>query len=247
MLYLLALFVAFSVVACQPTQPVPRKVVEKAEAYLRSQLHLASNIAITAEAQSAQQINQSDLCQTSEPSEIGFQVILVADGSRYTLHSDRGGKNVEICMAQDAQPDAVAKYTGAGYTVKYPQSWQVEDEGMEPNGKNRVQFIPLERSQGYIEVERLPQQAVESDTARNIKEFKEEKFDASTLGATSGRRQEYIEMVVAKSGAQREWQVKALLLKIDNFVYKVKLFRSEDGSPLEKDFEQFVRDFKLIK
>lgn len=210
-------------------------------------MHLDRHIAVNTEAQAVQQINQNDLCQTTEPLEMGFQIVLVADGSRYTLHSDRAGNKVEICMAEDAQPDAFTKYTGAGYTAKYPQNWQVTDEGLEPNGTNRVQFTPGDRSQGYIEVERLPQETTELVPAKSIKNFKEEKFDATPLGASSGSAQEYIELIVAKSGEQREWQVKALKLKNDKFVYKVKLFSPESESPLGEDFDRFIREFKLIK
>lgn len=234
-------------IACQPNQNIPSKIVEKAETYLRSQLHLARNIAVNAEAQAVQQINQNDPCQITEPLEMGFQIVLVADSSRYTLHSDRSGNNVEICMVEDAQPDAFAKYTGAGYTVKYPQSWRVMDDGLETNGTNRVQFVPSDRSQGYIEVERLPQVPAELDTSKNIRNFKEEKFDANSLGASSGIMQEYVELVVAKSGERQEWQVKALKLAKDKFVYKVKFFSSESESLLEEDFDRFVREFKLIK
>jgi hypothetical protein len=236
-----------SAIACQPAQNIPKNVVEKAEAYLRSQLQLEPNIAVNTEAQAVRQINQNDPCQIAEPLEMGFQIVLVADGSRYTLHSDRSGNNVEICMAEDAEPDVFAKYTGAGYTVKYPQSWQVIDEGLEPNGNNRVQFKPAERSQAYIEVERLSPETAELDTAKNIKNFKEEKFDATPLGASSGSMQEYIELVVAKSGERQEWQIKALKFKNDKFVYKIKLFSSENESRLEEDFARFIQEFKLIK
>jgi hypothetical protein len=233
-------------VACQPTKPVPRSVIGKAESYLRSQLKLTSNT-VTVETQAEQPINKKDLCQTIEPTQAGFEIVLVADGSRYTLHSDRDGNNMEICTAQDADADTFAKYTGAGYTLKYPQSWQVEDEGLEPSGANRVQFMPQDRTQGYLVVERSPSNLADKLIAtRNFKNFKEEKFDAKPLGAISGHKQEYIQMVVAKSGQQKEWQVKALLLEKDNFVYKVQLFYSEDGKPLEKDFEQFIREFQLI-
>ncbi|WP_156815378.1 hypothetical protein [Pseudanabaena sp. PCC 6802] len=246
-LLLAAVSISYSAIACQPAQNIPKKVVEKAEAYLRSQMHLDRNIPVNTEAQTEQQINQNDLCQTTEPLEIGFQIVLVADGSRYTLHSDRSGNNVEICMAEDAQPDVFAKYTGAGYTVKYPQSWRVTDEGLEPNGTNRVQFMPTDRSLGYIEIDRLNQVNAELDTAKNIKNFKEEKFDAIPLETSSGSMQEYVQLVVEKSGEQREWKVKALMFKSDKFVYKIKLLSSEDESALEKDFEQFVREFRLVK
>lgn len=236
-----------SAIACQPTQNIPRKVAEKAEAYLRSQLYLDRNVTISTETQAEQQINQTDLCQTTEPLEMGFQIVLVADGSRYTLHADRTGNNVEICMAEDAQRDTFTKYTGAGYTLKYPQSWQVTDEGLEPNGTSRVRFESPERSQGYIEVERLPQASAELNTAKNIKNFKEENIDATPLGAGSGNVQEYSELILAKSGVRQEWQVKALVLKNDKFVYKVKFLSLETGSVLEKDFDQLVREFKLIK
>ncbi len=241
-------FAILGLVACQPTKSVPSSVMQKAEAYLRSQLKLTSNITVTAEAQTAQSINQDDLCQTIEPTQAGFEIILVAEGSRYKLHSDRGGRNMEICTAQDAEADTFTKYTGAGYTVKYPQSWQVIDEGLESSGVNRVHFMPPDRTQGYLVVERLPSKlAAKLTTTKNFKNFKEEEFDAKPLGASSGMKQEYIEMVVEKSGQQKEWQVKVLLLKNENFVYRVQLFYSEDGTPLEQDFEQFTREFQLIK
>jgi hypothetical protein len=240
-------FVVLGSVACQPTKPVPSKVTQKAEAYLRSQLKLTSN-SVTVEAQAEQPINKKDICQTTEPAQVGFVIVFVAEGSRYKVHSDRGGNKIEICTAQDAQADTFEKYTGAGYTVKYPQSWQVVDEGLEPNGANRVQFLPKDRTQGYLVVQRIsPQSVAELITSKNLKNFKEEKFDATSMGASSGSKQEYIEMVVVKSGQQKEWQVKALLLKNENFVYKLQLFYSGDKNPLEKDFEQFTRDFQLIK
>lgn len=241
-------FAILGAVACQPTKTVPRSVLQKAEAYLRSQLKLADGNTITVETQAEQPINQKDLCQTIEPTQAGFAIVLVAEGSRYTLHSDRVGSNMEICTAQDAEADSFASYIGAGYTVKYPQSWQVIDEGLEPSGINRVHFMSSERSQGYLVVERFPLQlANESIASKNFKNFKQENIDAKLHGAISGNKQEYIEMVVEKSGQKKEWQVKALLLKNENFVYKLQLFYYEGEKLLEKDFEQFTREFKLIE
>ena len=140
--------IAIALVSCQPT-PTPNQInatanpaTEKAVSYLRSQLKLSPNVAIAVEAQKLQPANTSDLCQTTAPTQDGFEVALIADNMRYILQTNQDASKIEICRSEDAKPETTGKYTGAGYTLRYPADWKAIDLGLEPSGASTVIFTP---------------------------------------------------------------------------------------------------------
>ena len=116
-----SLAIACILIGCQspPADDLTTKVIT----YGRSQLNLNSSQAIQIESQQPQAVNTIDICQTTEPTEAGFVVKLLADDIRYILHTNADASKIEICGSEDAQPAATGKYTGTGYTLRYPANW----------------------------------------------------------------------------------------------------------------------------
>ncbi len=255
--------ITLTLTACK--QPVEvgensNAISDKAVVYLRSQLQLPANSTITLKSQSAQTWYQGDLCQITAPTQTGFQVILTANNTRYTLHTNQDASKIEICTAQDETAPATAKYIGAGYTVRYPIEWQVIDEGLKPSGESSVRFTPPNQNeqpqQGYVLIRRVPSPTSESlvlptksptTTNLDIKEFKTEPYNVAKLGAKSGIKQTYTQILTDASGNKKNWQVKDLLIRTDEFIYEIQSFQPAANTPTDMVFEHFMNSFQFIK
>lgn len=233
---------------------IPNQIQDKAIAALKSQLNLPANIAITVTSEVSLALSQTDICQTTAPTQLGFQLVLQAEEILYTLHANQDGSAIELCGSQDANTEIKLKYTGAGYTVNYPTGWQVEDRGLEPTGISQVRFYPQNDEQQYVVISRSPTSLETapqiSHSEPNLKNWKTQPYDVSVFGAESGVIQEYTQTITDTSGQKKDWQVKVLLIKLNNFVYKIQYFAtpslSSPSSP-NKTFESFINSFTLIK
>jgi len=270
--------IAIALVSCQQTQtlnstnPIANPATEKAVSYLRSQLKLAPNVAIAVEAQKPQPANTSDLCQTTAPTEDGFEVALIADDMRYILQTNQDASKIEICRSEDAKPETTGKYTGAGYMLRYPADWKAIDLGLEPSGASTVIFTPsqaialgadrndliknLQQSQQiYTIVSRQPidRKAIASDGSENAKDLVTIPFDPKVKGAKSGSKKEFTTAIANSSSNtgssnQTNWKVKVLALETDKFLYTVRYYQPESRSAPNgsSSFEQFTNSFALI-
>jgi len=273
--------IAIALVSCQqtptpnntsPTNPIANPATEKAVSYLRSQLKLAPNVAIAVEAQKPQPANTSDLCQTTAPTQDGFELALIAEDIRYILQTNQDASKIEICRSEDAKPETTGKYTGAGYMLRYPADWKAIDLGLEPSGASTVIFTPsqaialgtdrndlikkLQQSQQvYTIVSRQPidRKAIASDGSENAKDLVTIPFDPKVKGAKSGSKKEFTTAIANSSSNtgssnQTNWKVKVLALETDKFLYTVRYYQPESRSAPNSStaFEQFANSFALI-
>ncbi len=252
-------------VGCQRTpstifanDSITNSTTNKAISYLRSQLKLPVNIAIVVESQKPQSANTSDLCQTSAPIQDGFAIALIAEDTRYTLQTNQDASKIEICRSEDAKPETTGKYTGAGYTLRYPADWKAIDLGLEPSGASTVIFTPSQNSnvtllnlqqsqQVYAIVSR--QLISVQDTKDNPQNLVTIPFDAKVKGAKSGSKQEFTTAIANSTGSPTIWKVKALTLETDKFIYTVRYYQpdSKNDPNTAKAFEQFANSFALIQ
>jgi hypothetical protein len=141
--------VAITLVSCQQN-PIPNPTSfpqmisagEKASDYLRSQIKLSPDVMIVRESEKLQTANINDLCQTTAPTQTGFEITLVAEDIRYILQTNQDASKIEICRSEDAKPELTSRYNGAGYMLRYPAAWKVIDLGLEPSGASTVIFTP---------------------------------------------------------------------------------------------------------
>jgi hypothetical protein len=270
--------IAGLVVSCQPTPstnptstPNNNLDREKATTYLRSQLKLSPNIAIVVESQKPNPANTSDLCQTTAPTQDGFEIVLIAEDVRYTLQTSQDASKIEVCRSEDAKPETTGKYNGAGYILRYPSDWKAIDLGLEPSGASTVIFTPSrdatlasesdldkllqnlqQRQQVYAIVTR---QAIEgkaiSDDSVKAKDLVTTPFDATIKGAKSGFKKEFTLAIANSSGSPTIWKVKTLALETEKFVYTVLYyqpdFNTDPNTSTSKAFEQFANSFALIQ
>ncbi|PZO41435.1 MAG: hypothetical protein DCF19_09525 [Pseudanabaena frigida] len=265
--------IAGLVVSCQQTPSTPptstptnNLATEKAITYLRSQLKLSPNVAIVAESQKPNPANTSDLCQTTAPTQDGFEIVLIAEDMRYTLQTSQDASKIEVCRSEDAKPETTGKYTGAGYILRYPSDWKAIDLGLEASGASTVIFTPsrdvnlagdnnldkllqkLQQSQQvYVVVERraFDSKAIATDGSENAKDLVTVPFDAKVKGAKSGSKKEFTTAI-----ASNNWKVQILTLEADKFLYTVRYYqpvaKNDPNSPTAKAFEQFANSFALI-
>ena len=267
--------IAIALVSCQQTQTpnstslIVNPATEKAVSYLRSQLKLAPNAAIAVEAQKPQPASTSDLCQTTAPTQDGFELALIAEDIRYILQTNQDASKIEICRSEDAKPETTGKYTGAGYMLRYPADWKAIDLGLEPSGASTVIFTPsqaiaqgadrndlikkLQQSQQvYTIVSRQPidNKAIASDGSENAKDLVTIPFDSKVKGAKSGSKKEFTTAIANSSGSSNStnWKVKVLALETDKFLYTVRYYQPESKSAPNSStaFEQFANSFALI-
>ena len=266
-----------SLASCQQTPSTistTDSTTSKAISYLRSQLKLSANVAVIAESQKPQLSNSSDLCQTSAPTQDGWAIALISEDTRYLLQTNQDASQIEICRSEDAKPETTGKYTGAGYTLRYPADWKAIDLGLEPSGASTVIFTPsrdneatlqkLQQSQQvYAIVSKQPvsKQPIDSvqDTKNNLKNNLKDNpqnlvtipFDAKVKGAKSGSKQEFTTAIANSTGNPTIWKVKALTLETDKFIYTVRYYqpdsKSDSNTSTAKAFEQFANSFALIQ
>ena len=255
-----------------PTKPTNNLATEKAISYLRSQLNLSPNVAIVAESQKPQLANISDLCQTSAPTQEGLEIKLIAEDMRYTLQTNQDASKIEICGSEDAKPETTGKYTGTGYTLRYPADWQVIDLGLETSGASTVIFTPSrdiakgldkndlvkqlqQKQQIYTVISRQPiDKAIASNSAENITDLKEVPFDPKVKGAKSGSKKEFTQKFAGETGdsssKSTSWKVKVLTLEVNKFIYTVSYYQPDaqnaSNSPNPTAFDQFANSFALI-
>ncbi|MCA6572751.1 MAG: hypothetical protein ACK5EU_18890 [Pseudanabaena sp.] len=271
-IYIAIVAITLIVTSCQqspspsPTSaPTANPASEKAINYLRSQLKLSANLAIMAESAKSQSVNIADLCQTVAPTQEGFEIVLVAEDTRYILQTNQDASKIEICRSEDAQPATTGKYNGAGYTLRYPAEWKVIDIGLESSGASTVIFTPskevnlvkesnleqiiqkLQQSQQvYAIVVRQPSNAkVIADGSENAKDVVTIPFEAKVKGAKSGSKKEFTTMIASST-----WKVQALTLEADKFFYTVRYYqpvaKSDANSSTAKAFAQFANSFALV-
>ena len=270
--------IAIGIVSCQqntsPSSPPPttNPTTEKAISYLRSQLNLSPNVAIVAESQKPQLANISDLCQTSAPTQEGLEIKLIAEDMRYTLQTNQDASKIEICGSEDAKPETTGKYTGTGYTIRYPADWQAIDLGLETSGASTVIFTPSrdiakgldkndlvkqlqQKQQIYTVISRQPiDKAIASTSAENITDLKEVPFDPKVKGAKSGSKKEFTQKfrgeTDAASSNSTSWKVKVLTLEANKLIYTVSYYQPDaqnaSNSPNPTAFDQFANSFALI-
>lgn len=253
-----------------PTVPTNNLATEKAISYLRSQLNLSPNVAIVAESQKTQAANINDLCQTTAPTQDGFEIMLIAEDTRYTLQANQDASKIEICRSEDAKPATTGKYTGAGYILRYPADWQVIDLGLETSGASTVIFTPSrdiakgldkndlvkqlqQKQQIYTVVSRQPidSKAIASNSAEIITDLKEVPFDPKVKGANSGSKKEFTQKFRGETGDassnSTSWKVKVLTLEANKFIYTVSYYQPDAfNSPNPAAFDQFANSFALI-
>jgi hypothetical protein len=238
--------------ACKSTPTsVPPTAIQKAENYLRSQFRLANSVAISTHAQSVQQLSQADLCQTAAPTQTGFEIVLEAEGTRYTLHTNQDGSAIELCSSEDAKPESTNKFSGAGYTLRYPKDWQVTDEGLEASGRNLVRFNPAlsASDQSYVVVARIPLDKADSQRLRTVDglDLATTDFYVSKASKSSGSQVEYKQKIANKSGVTSVWKVKLLLINIDKFSYHIYSYKLESDASPDIVFDLFADSFTLMK
>jgi len=271
--------VAIAMVSCQQNTspssppPTPNPTTEKAISYLRSQLKLSPNLAIVAASQKPQPANINDLCQTSTPTQDGFEIALIAEDTRYTLQTNQDASKIEICGSEDAKPETTGKYTGTGYTLRYPTDWQAIDLGLETSGASTVIFTPSrdmakgldkndlvkqlqQKQQIYTVVSRQPMdsKAIAPDIFEIITDLKEVPVDPKVKGAKSGSKKEFTQKFRGDTGDAssnfRSWNVKVLTLEANKFIYTVSYYQPEaqnDSNSLNSaTFDQFANSFALI-
>jgi hypothetical protein len=268
---------AIALASCQPTptpSPTPfAKLVnagKKAADYLRSQMQIPSGVLIVWESEKLQSANINDLCQTTAPTEAGFEFGLVAADVRYIVQTNQDATKIEICRSEDAQPATMTKYTGAGYQLRYPNDWKAIDLGLEPSGASTVIFTPSreinlgedkndlvktlqQKQQVYTVVSRQPSdQAIASDDKINdkVRNIIEIPFDPKVKGAKSGSKKEFTQEFTQELASI--WNVRVLTLETDKFIYTVSYYRpnSQKDSNIPNSklsiFDQFANSFALI-
>ncbi|NUN66240.1 hypothetical protein HCU40_16140 [Pseudanabaena biceps] len=276
----LATAIAIALTSCQqnssnkpltvndPNNPITIKAIS----YLRSQLNLPANLEIVVESQKANLSNTSDLCQIEAPTQEGLEIVLVTDGLRHILQTNKDASKIEICRSEDAQPQSTNKYIGAGYMLRYPADWQAIDFGLEPSGASTVIFTPnrqingkseksltklikelQESQQVYTIVAKRPvgNQAIadESFSSEIIKDPVIIPFDAKVKGAKSGTKKEFTTAIGNSSSSTNLWLVQALTLETDQFIYLVRQYRpniQKDDKAAKAAFDQFADGFALI-
>jgi hypothetical protein len=152
---------SFMLASCQD-----QSIEQRAERYLRSQYDNSTQPTIKLQSKNKYQVSQSDLCQTNPPHQNGYQVVLIAGNTSYLLHTNADASEIEVCSANDLPEQDYLNYVGAGYEVAYPAGWQIRDLGLETDGTNRVYFSPattIDLANGYILLEKLPQDAIDLD------------------------------------------------------------------------------------
>ena len=269
-----SLAIACILISCQ--SPPANDLTTKVIAYARSQLSLNSSQAVNIESQQPQPVNTSDICQTTEPTQSGFVIKLVTADIRYILHTNADASKIEICGSEDAQPSATGKYTGTGYTLRYPANWQAIDFGLERSGASTVIFTPQLVSEKPIE--RLNPETVLQNLQRNLqthaiikripiaqsslaklpedaKAIGEVPFDYQVKAAKSGSKMQFTEAIATSNNISNKvtnWQVQALNLETEQFIYTIRYYQpdapdlTKDGSKIPNQFEQFVSSFALI-
>ncbi|MCA6502831.1 MAG: hypothetical protein ACK5VA_10095 [Pseudanabaena sp.] len=268
---------AIALVSCQQTPSnnstalANNLATEKAISYLRSQLKLPPTMAIVAESQKTQPANTNDLCQTTAPTQAGFEIALVAEDMRYTLQTNQDASKIEICRSEDAKPETTGKYTGAGYMLRYPADWKAIDLGLEPSGASTVIFTPsrelpvgedksdlvkkLQQSQQvYTVVSRQPidGKAIASDGSDKAKDLVKIPFDPKVKGAKSGSKEEFTTAIATGDASNKptNWKVKVLTLEAEKFIYTVRYYQPDSqnavNSPNSSAFDQFANSFALI-
>ncbi len=264
---------AIALVSCQqnPTAPTNNLATDKAISYLRLQLKLSPNIAIVAESQKPQLANTNDLCQTTAPTQDGFEIALIAEDLRYTLQTNQDASKIEICRSEDAKPETTGKYTGAGYILRYPANWKAIDLGLETSGASTVIFTPSreinlgtdknalvkklqQNQQIYTVVSRQPMNgiAIASDGSDKAKDLVNIPFDPKVKGAKSGSKQEFTTAIASSDAPNKStiWKVKVLTLEADKFIYTVRYYQPDSqnatNSPNSSPFDQFANSFALI-
>ncbi len=261
--------IAIALVSCQPNSPSPSSSSQMIDAgkkstdYLRSQLKLPPEVMIVWESQKIQAANINDLCQTTAPTESGFEITLVAEDMRYILQTNQDASKIEICRSEDAKPETTVKYIGAGYILRYPADWKAIDLGLEPSGASTVIFTPsrevnLEKlqqnQQVYTIVSRQPiidGVSVPKDGSESAKDLVIIPFDPKVKGAKSGLKKEFTKEFTANSSTNSTiWKVKVLALETDKFIYTVRYYQPETKDPntkvFEKVFEQFTNSFAIV-
>jgi len=272
--------IALLLFSCQQTSSpaidvANEKVGNNAISYLRSQLNLSPNVAIVVESQKPNPANTNDLCQTVAPTQVGFEIALVAEEMRYILQSNQDASKIEICRSEDAKPETTGKYTGAGYVLRYPAAWKAIDFGLEPSGASTVIFtsspevsreIDLaggnelgrflqklqQGQQTHVIVAKQPLvgKAIASDGSENAKDLVKIPFNAEVKGAKSGSKKEFTTAIANSDGKPTIWQVKVLTLESDKFLYTIRYYqpnpKNDPSISVSKDFEQFSNSFALV-
>lgn len=262
--------IACILIGCQspPANDWSAKVIT----YGRSQLGLNPSQALQIESQQPQTVNTVDICQTTEPTEVGFVVKLLAGDIRYILHTNADASKIEICGSEDAQPAATGKYTGAGYTLRYPANWQVIDFGLERSGASTVIFTPQLSAESvnpeaalqglqkqlrtHVIIKRIPLSQADSaklpEDAQNIGEVP---FDYQVKAAKASSKVQFTEAIANSNNGSNNvtnWQVQALTLETEQFIYTIRYYQpdapdlTKDGNKIPNQFEQFVSSFSLI-
>lgn len=263
---------AIALVSCQqnPTAPTNNLATDKAISYLRSQLKLSPNIAIVAQSQKPQLANTNDLCQTTAPTQDGFEIALIAEDLRYTLQTNQDASKIEICRSEDAKPETTGKYTGAGYILRYPANWKAIDLGLETWGASTVIFTPSreinlgtdknalvkklqQNQQIYVIVTRQPDGiAIASESSDKAKDMVNIPFDPKVKGAKSGSKQEFTTAIASGDSPNKStiWKVKVLTLEADKFIYTVRYYQPDSqnasNSSNSSAFELLANSFALI-
>jgi len=245
--------------------PMAKLVVagKKSADYLRSQLKLPMDVMIVWESEKLQPANINDLCQTTAPTEAGFEFVLVAKDMRYILQTNEDASKIEICRAEDAKAETTMKYTGAGYLLRYPADWKAIDLGLEPSGASTVIFTPSrevkldasqndlvknlqQKQQVYTVVSRQPIDSKANQVSEKIKDRLGIPFDPKVKGAKSGSKQEFTQEFASI------WKVKVLTLETDKFIYTISYYQpnSQKDSNIPNSnlsvFDQFANSFALI-
>jgi hypothetical protein len=238
-----------------PTKPTNNLATEKAISYLRSQLNLSPNVAIVAESQKPQLANISDLCQTSAPTQEGLEIKLIAEDMRYTLQTNQDASKIEICGSEDAKPETTGKYTGTGYTLRYPADWQAIDLGLETSGASTVIFTPSrDIAKGLDKNDLVKQLQQKQQIYTVISRQPIDPFDPKVKGAKSGSKKEFTQKfrgeTDAASSNSTSWKVKVLTLEANKFIYTVSYYQPDaqnaSNSPNPTAFDQFANSFALI-
>ncbi len=264
---------AIALVSCQSSPSSSSQMIDagkKSADYLRSQLKLSPEVMIGWESQKIQPANINDLCQTTAPTESGFEITLIAEDMRYILQTNQDASKIEICRSEDAKPEVTSKYIGAGYILRYPADWKAIDLGLEPSGASTVIFTPsregnLEKlqqnQQVYAIVTREPIDGVSvpKDGSEIAKDLVTVPFDAKVKGAKSGSKKEFTREFIKESTANNStnstiWKVKVLALETDKFIYTIRYYQPTPKDPntkvsekvSEQVFDQFANSFAIV-
>jgi len=249
-------------------------IANKAISYLRTELNLSPDLAIVAESQKINPANTNDLCQARPPTEEGLEIALVAAGQRYILQTNSDASKIELCRSEDAQPQTSAKYTGAGYLLRYPSDWQVTDLGLEPTGSSTVIFTPTRLTiQTEPSLERILQELQQSQQVYTLiakraiatqpsisalvtdevsKDLTTTSLNTQGKGFKSGTKRSFTTENKDKSGGKSMGNVEESTFVTEQFIYTIRHYQpslqqgTSAAKVTAKDFEQFVDSFTLI-